>query len=71
MKRTVTIGSITYAQKVRRALASRGVRARLLKTGERTGGGCAYGIEVEEGDFLTAIRLLREMGIPYRTDDLF
>ncbi len=70
MKHTLTIGSITYAQKARRALSSRGVRARLVKAAERTEGGCAYGIEVVGEDLLTAIRILRELGIPYRTHDL-
>ncbi len=70
MMRTITIGSITHAQKARRALASRGIRARLVKS-DSTSDGCAYGIELEGGDHLKAIAILRELGIPHRDYDLF
>lgn len=70
MTRTITIGSITYAQKARRALTSRHLRARLIKSGELPGGGCAYGIEVEEKDYLAAVSQLRELKIPYRGYDI-
>ena len=70
MKHTVAIGSITYAQKARRALSGHGIRTRLVKTEGGSEGGCAYGLEVEEGDLLTVARILRSLDIPYRTHDL-
>ena len=70
MKHTVTIGSITYAQKARRALSANGVRVRLAKTAGGNEKGCAYGLLVEEEDLFTVARILRSLDIPYSTHDL-
>ena len=60
--RTIAVGSITYAQKARRALAARGLDARLVKiTSPREG--CVYGVEVKDTQFSTAVALLAELGI--------
>ena len=67
MNRIIMIGSITNAQRAKRALLARGIRARLTKndaTDRKSG--CVYGIELAEGDLLTACGILRTVGIEYR-----
>ncbi|MBR7095956.1 MAG: DUF3343 domain-containing protein [Clostridia bacterium] len=66
MDRKIVIGSITYAQKARRALAPLGIRARLIKAEALPAEGCVYGIEIAEENTLTAISELRRLGIDYR-----
>ena len=67
MNRIVLIGSMTTAQKARRALSARGLHARLTKTdGSMRGEGCVYGLELSESDLLTACAILRANGIDYR-----
>lgn len=62
MKRKIVLGSITIAQKARRALSAKGVRARLVKMNE---GGCVYGIELPLEEYGVAAAILGELGIPY------
>ncbi len=66
LDRKIVIGSVTYAQKARRALSSLGIRARLIKAEPVPTEGCVYGIEIAEEDTLTAISELRRLGIDYR-----
>lgn len=67
MNRIITIGSITNAQRARRALSAKGLRVRLTKSdGSVHGGGCTYGLELAESDLLTACSILRGIGIEYR-----
>ncbi|MBQ2718800.1 MAG: DUF3343 domain-containing protein [Clostridia bacterium] len=73
MKTKIVIGSITYAQKARRALSAQGIRARLIKADSGPAEGCVYGIELTEDEAPAAIRELRRLGIDYRflSHDLF
>ena len=67
MNRIIMIGSITNAQKAKRALSAKGIRVRLTKTDATDrSGGCIYGIELGEGDLLTACGILRTIGLEYR-----
>ena len=59
---TITVGSITYAQKARRALTGEGIGARLVKlSSEREG--CIYGVEVGEARYFDAVALLDRLGL--------
>lgn len=70
MNRRIRIGSITYAQKGRRALSRKGIRARIVKLENATeGGGCVYGIEVPWERSFEAERELELLGIGYRFAD--
>lgn len=64
MDEIVTIGSLTYTQKAKRALTAKGIRARLIKNDEGEAG-CTYALAIPAGSYLEAIALLRASGIPY------
>lgn len=66
MKKTITVGSVTYAQKAKRALVAEGIRARIVKVDDPLEIGCIYGIEIREEAFATALSILRAAGIPCR-----
>ena len=67
MNRIIMIGSLTNAQKAKRALSAKGIRVRLTKNdaANRTSG-CVYGIEFDESDLLTVCGILRTNGLEYR-----
>lgn len=65
MEEIVSIGSLTYAQKAKRALAAKGIRTRLIKSDAGTTG-CTYSLSVPEKNYLEAIAILRASNIPYR-----
>lgn len=69
MNRTITVGSVTYAQKAKRILIARGIRARLVKQEATKDGGCAFGVEVAEESYLDALLALRTAGIHPRIDE--
>lgn len=70
MNRRIRIGSITYAQKGRRALLASGIRARIVKLDSGDSAhGCVYGIELPEDKMLDAVGELRRLGIDYRFVD--
>ena len=69
MNRTITIGSVTYAQKAKRILIQKGIRVRLVKQEATSDGGCAFGVEVPEEAHLDALLILRAAGIRPRTDE--
>ncbi len=62
MMQTITVGSITYAQKAKRALVNRGIGARLVKVSSHREG-CLYGVEIEASRHLEAIALLDRLGL--------
>ena len=67
MNRIIMIGSMTNAQKAKRALMAKGIRVRLTKNDTPHHGiGCVYGIELTEGDLLGAISTLHDLEIEYR-----
>ncbi len=60
--RTITVGTVTYAQKARRALAAQGIGARLVRvSSEREG--CVYGVEIGEARYFDAIAVLDRLGL--------
>ena len=69
MNRTITVGSVTYAQKAKRILMQKGLRARLVKQETTKDGGCAFGVEVAEEAYLDALLLLRTAGIRPRGEE--
>ena len=67
MNRIIMIGSITNAQKAKRALSAGGIRVHLIKNDATDrASGCIYGIELGEGDLLSACGILRTIGLEYR-----
>lgn len=65
--KTIPIGSVTYAQKAKRALAAKAISSRLVKLdSEHTLRGCIYGVEVREERYPEALSLLRSAGL-YRS----
>ena len=74
MNRRIRIGSITYAQKAKRALSAEGIRAHITKLeGGLEGTGCVYGLEIPAGREQEAKVVLRRAGIEhwFLSHDLF
>ena len=69
MNRTIPVGSVTYAQKAKRILMQRGLRARLVKQEATSDGGCSFGVEVSEETYLDALLILRTADIRPRVDE--
>lgn len=65
-KITVTVGSVTYAMKVKNILARMGIMSKLVKRSfSETSSGCTHGIEISEEHLYTLICVLKERGINY------
>lgn len=65
-RRTITVGSVTYAHKARRLLQRKGINSRLVKIDSaRSKNGCTHGIELAEKDFYNVIMELKNAGIEY------
>ena len=69
MDEILPIGSLTYAQKAKRALAARGLHARLVKT-DSAANGCTYALAIPAARYLDAVAILRVANIPYRAREL-
>lgn len=66
----VTVKTVTIGMKCKKALASRGIKASLVKIDfTRSQNGCQYGIEFNERDFYDVISILRENEIEYGVYD--
>ena len=62
----IAIGSVTYAMKVRKLLLREGIQSRLVKVDNTADGkGCSHGMELNEGDFFSAIMIIKRNGIAY------
>lgn len=62
----VTVGTITYAIKLRKLLSRGGVSSKLVKIVNNNGSiGCTHGVEICESDLLTAVFILKENKIEY------
>ena len=58
--------SVTYAQRMQKALARTGIRCRIFRApGEVTELGCAYAVRVERDDILRALRVIRGEALPF------
>ena len=62
----ITVGSVTYAIKVRKLLERSGIRAKLIKVeSSMSPKGCTYGIKIDSSMFYDTVALLRNQGIEY------
>lgn len=56
--------SFTYANKARRMFSRQNIETKLVK---RSGdGGCEYAIALDNRNYYTSVKLLRENNIPYK-----
>ena len=63
---TVTVGSSTYAIKVRRMLLQKNIQSKLVKIdASKTVGGCTHGIEFASADYYSVVMELKKDGISY------
>ena len=64
----LTVGSVTYAMKARKALLRAGVESSLVKVNVTESGmlGCRHGVEISNSDFYTAVAVLRDCRIDYQ-----
>ena len=67
MKKVVlSTASVTYAVKGARLLSSAKIPSKLVKIDPSAAStGCTHGIMINENDFLSAVKLLRDSSIPY------
>ena len=67
MKKTVlSTASVTYAMKGIRLLSSLKIPSKLVKIDSGTSSsGCTHGIMINDKDFLSAVKILRDNNIPY------
>ena len=62
----ITVGSITNAQKCRKMLSQKGIRAKLVKLdSSNEGHGCSNGLEIKTVDLYSAASVLRREGVEY------
>ena len=59
----VTVGTVTYAIKLRKLLTRAGIRSKLIKTEEEYG--CLYGVEIDNSDFYKTVVIMKENNISY------
>ena len=63
---TITVGSVTYAIKVKKFLERAGIRAALVKVdSSKSEKGCTYGININSANFYDAVSILKNTGIEY------
>lgn len=66
MKKTViSLESVTYATKAKRLLSQNGIASKVVKLSSTKSGGCQYGIEFDEKDYLDIALLLKNAGMKY------
>ena len=59
----VTVGSVTYAAKLKKLLYRAGIQSKLIKSA--VDGNCVHGVEIESSDFYKAVVVMRENQIEY------
>lgn len=65
-KITVTVGSVTYAIKLRRYLTRAGISSRLIKVDNTTDKrGCSHGVEISGKDLYNTIVIMKENNVEY------
>jgi hypothetical protein len=65
----ITVGSVTYAIKLKKILAREGIQSTLIKRESIDGRlGCSHGIELCEKDLYSAVVIMRENGISYSVE---
>lgn len=62
----VTVGTVTYAIKLRRLLLRAGIRSKLVKVeSASTDGGCTHGVKISASDFYRAVVVMKGNGVDY------
>ena len=65
-KTTITVGSSTYAIKVKRLLQEKNIQSKLVKVDvSRTAGGCTHGLEFASSDYYSVVSELKKAEINY------
>ena len=64
-KTIITVGSVTYAIKLRKLLAREGIESELVKISANDFGGCTHGVKINKANYFNAVGILREKGIEY------
>ena len=63
---TITVGSVTYAIKVKKILAGIGIKSKLIKVDStKSEKGCEYGVEFPSSLFLDVVSELKKEKINY------
>ena len=59
-------GSMTATVKIKKLLQREGINVEVIKLDpSSTGGGCAYGIEINNEDLLVGVNVLKKNGVLY------
>ena len=66
-KTTITVGSVTYAIKLRKLFAREGIESELVKLSGKGERGCTHGVKIDGNDLFRAVVKMREKGIEYST----
>lgn len=61
----ITLGSVTYAIKLRKLLAREDIESELVKVNTKETNGCTHGVKINQSDLLRAVVIMREKGIEY------
>ncbi len=65
---TVTLPSVTYAEKAKKLLNRSGIPSKIIKVdAEKTRRGCTYGVTFNDNDYWNAVMTLRNNDVPYET----
>ena len=63
---TITVGSVTYAIKVKKMLLGIGIKPKLIKVdSSKSKNGCEYGVQIPSSLFLDAVAALKKHQIYY------
>ena len=62
---TITVGSVTYAIKLRKLFAREGIESELIKVTVKREGGCTHAVRINRSDLFRAVVIMREKGIEY------
>ena len=66
-KTIITVGSVTYALKLRKLLSRKGIFSRLVKIDNtKENMGCTHGVEINNKDFLEAVIILKMNNLEYQ-----
>ena len=72
MKSAFLFESVTYAIKARKHLERQGIRSKLVKRdGVLPDYGCSWMLEIDTGDYYSAITHLRDKGLKFKAVNLY
>ena len=65
-KITLTVGTVTYALKLKKLFSRANINSRLVKVDNTEGAkGCSHGVEISWEDYYSAVVIMKENGIKY------